>query len=74
MGELESLICCICIVWSASYASTKTLDGARGESHHPAFDGNWPTIRPRKTDYLFCIKLEKTDARRDLFRLKCKMR
>ena len=34
----------IYVVWSASYASTKTLDSARGESHHPAFVGNWPTI------------------------------
>ena len=44
MGEIESLICYIYIVWSASYASTKTLDSARGESHHPGFVGNWPTI------------------------------
>ena len=43
MGETENLIA-IYVVWSASYASTKTLDSARGESHHPAFDGNWPTI------------------------------
>ena len=34
----------IYIVWSANYASTKTLDSVRGESHHPAFVGNWPTI------------------------------
>ena len=46
MGEMESLICSIYIfiVWSANYASTKTLDSVRGESHHPAFVGNWPTI------------------------------
>ena len=25
-------------------APTKTLDSARGESHHPDFVGNWPTI------------------------------
>ena len=32
------------VVWSASYAYTKTLDSAMGESHHPAFVGNWSTI------------------------------